>query len=137
MIKLTLLPLRPIALVKDVVTDSAVRRLMMSAGEDLDDLMILCRADITTKNPNRVKQYLKNFKKVEEKMSSVTERDAMKVFQSPVRGDEIMSICGLKQGRKVGELKEAIEEAILDGKIENTYDAAKNYLHDIKDNFLP
>ena len=135
--KLTLLHLRPIALVKDVVTDSAVRRLMVSAGEDLDDLMILCRADITTKNPNRVKQYLKNFEKVEEKMSSVTERDAMKVFQSPVRGDEIMSICGLEQGRKVGELKEAIEEAILDGKIENTYDAAKNYLHDIKDNFLP
>ena len=104
--KLTLLHLRPIALVKDIVTDSAVRRLMFAAGDDLDDLMILCRADITTKNPNRVKQYLKNFKKVEEKMSNVTERDAMKAFQSPVRGAEIMEICGLTEGRKVGEVKE-------------------------------
>ena len=134
--KLTLLHLRPIALVKDVVTDSAVRRLMAASGDDLDDLMTLCRADITTKNPNRVKQYLKNFKKVEEKMSNVGERDAMKVFQSPVRGDEIMKICGLTQGRKVGEIKEAIEEAILDGKIDNSYDAAKEYLLEIKDGIL-
>ena len=119
--KLTLLHLRPIALIKDIVTDSAVRRLMFAAGDDLDDLMILCRADITTKNPNRVKQYLKNFKKVEEKMSNVTERDAMKAFQSPVRGAEI---------------KEAIEEAILDGKIDNSYDAAKDYLLEIKDGIL-
>jgi len=134
--KLTLLHLRPIALVKDIVTDSAVRRLMFAAGDDLDDLMILCRADITTKNPNRVKQYLKNFKKVEEKMSNVTERDAMKAFQSPVRGAEIMEICGLTEGRKVGEVKEAIEEAILDGKIENTYDAAKEYLMRIKKEYI-
>ena len=134
--KLTLLHLRPIALIKDIVTDSAVRRLMFAAGEDLDDLMILCRADITTKNPNRVKQYLKNFKKVEEKMSNVTERDAMKAFQSPVRGAEIMEICGLTEGRKVGEIKEAIEEAILDGKIENTYDAAKQYLMEIKKEYI-
>ena len=134
--KLTLLHLRPIALVKDIVTDSAVRRLMFAAGDDLDDLMILCRADITTKNPNRVKQYLKNFKKVEEKMSNVTERDAMKAFQSPVRGAEIMEICGLTEGRKVGEIKEAIEEAILDGKIENTYDAAKQYLMGIKKEYI-
>ena len=94
---------------------------MFAAGDDLDDLMILCRADITTKSPNRVKQYLKNFKKVEEKMSNVTERDAMKAFQSPVRGAEI---------------KEAIEEAILDGKIDNSYDAAKDYLLEIKDRIL-
>jgi poly(A) polymerase len=134
--KLTLLHLRPIALVKDIVTDSAVRRLMFATGDDLDDLMILCRADITTKNPNRVKQYLKNFKKVEEKMSNVTERDAMKAFQSPVRGAEIMEICGLTEGRKVGEVKKAIEEAILDGKIENTYDAAKEYLMRVKKEYI-
>ena len=134
--KLTLLHLRPIALVKDVVTDSAVRRLMASAGEHLDDLMTLCRADITTKNPKRVVQYMKNFKKVEEKMENVVERDAMKKFQSPVRGQEIMSICGLTEGRVVGQIKKAIEEAILDGKIENSHEAALNHLYEIKDNYL-
>ena len=133
--KLTLLHLRPIALVKSEVTDSAIRRLMIAAGDDLDDLMILCRADITTKNPNRVKHYMKNFEIVEEKMKNVAERDAMSKFQSPVRGDEIMSICGLTEGRIVGVIKESIEEAILDGKIENTYVAAKQYLIKIKDNY--
>ena len=134
--KLTLLHLRPIALVKDVVTDSAIRRLMVAAGEHLDDLMTLCRADITTKNPNRVNRYLKNFKKVEEKMANVVERDAMKKFQSPVRGQEIMSVCGLTEGRVVGQIKEAIEGAILDGKIENTHESALSYLNEIKDNYL-
>ena len=133
--KLTLLHLRPIALVKSEVTDSAIRRLMVAAGKDLDDLMILCRADITTKNPNRVKHYMKNFEIVEEKMKNVAERDAMCKFQSPVRGDEIMSICGLTEGRIVGVIKESIEEAILDGEIENTYIAAKQYLIKIKDNY--
>jgi putative nucleotidyltransferase with HDIG domain len=133
--KLTLLHLRPIALVKEIVTDSAVRRLMVSAGDDLDDLMILCRADITTKNPNRVKRYLKNFEKVEEKMSNVVNRDALKAFQSPIRGNDIMEICGLTEGRNVGKIKEAIEEAILDGIIENTFDDAKKYLLKIKDTF--
>lgn len=132
--KITLLHLRPIALVKDIVTDSAVRRLMAAAGDELDDLMTLCRADITSKNPNRVERYMKNFEIVEEKMTNVVERDAMKAFQSPVRGDKIMEICGLEEGKKVGEIKEAIEEAILDGKIENTYAAAKQYLLKIKDN---
>ena len=134
--KLTLLHLRPIALVKDVVTDSAVRRLMAAAGEHLDDLMTLCRADITTKNPKRVNRYLKNFKKVEEKMANVVERDAMKKFQSPVRGQEIMSICGLTEGKVVGQIKKTIEEAILDGKIENTHESALSYLNEIKDNYL-
>lgn len=133
--KLTLLHLRPIALVKSEVTDSAVRRLMIAAGDDLDDLMILCRADITTKNPNRVKRYMRNFEIVEKKMENVLDRDAMRAFQSPVRGDEIMSICGLTEGRKVGKIKEAIEEAILDGQIDNNYDAAKYYLLQIKDKF--
>ena len=134
--KLTLLHLRPIALVKDVVTDSAVRRLMVAAGKDLKDLMTLCRADITTKNPKRVKQYLKNFEKVEEKMSNVTEKDEMVAFQSPVRGDEIMAICELSEGRKVGVIKKAIEEAILEGLIDNTHSEALDYLIKIKDNYL-
>lgn len=134
--KLTLLHLRPIALVKDVVTDSAVRRLMVAAGKDLKDLMTLCRADITTKNPKRVKQYLKNFEKVEEKMSNVTEKDEMVAFQSPVRGGEIMAICELSEGRKVGVIKKAIEEAILEGLIDNTHSEALDYLIKIKDNYL-
>lgn len=134
--KLTLLHLRPIALVKDIVTDSAVRRLMVAAGKDLNDLMILCRADITTKNPKRVKRYLKNFEKVEEKMSNVTDKDEMVAFQSPVRGDEIMAICELSEGRKVGVIKKAIEEAILEGLIDNTHSEALDYLIKIKDNYL-
>ncbi len=134
--KLTLLHLRPIALVKDIVTDSAVRRLMVAAGKDLKDLMILCRADITTKNPKRVKRYLKNFEKVEEKMSNVTEKDEMVAFQSPVRGDEIMAICELREGQKVGVIKKAIEEAILEGLIDNTHSDALDYLIKIKDNYL-
>ena len=134
--KLTLLHLRPIALVKDIVTDSAVRRLMVAAGKDLNDLMILCRADITTKNPKRVKRYLKNFEKVEEKMSNVTEKDEMVAFQSPVRGDEIMAICELSEGRKVGVIKKAIEEAILEGLIDNTHSEALDYLIKIKDDYL-
>ena len=134
--KLTLLHLRPIALVKNIVTDSAVRRLMVAAGKDLEDLMILCRADITTKNPKRVKRYLKNFEKVEEKMANVKERDEMVAFQSPVRGDEIMSICGLKEGTKVGVIKKAIEEAILEGLIDNTHSQALEYLIKIKEDYL-
>ena len=134
--KLTLLHLRPIALVKDTVTDSAIRRLMIIAGDDIDDLMILCRADITTKNQKRVQRYLNNFKKVEVKMKNVLERDAMKKFQSPVRGKEIMVVCNLDEGKKVGIIKQKIENAIIEGKIENTYDSALEYLHEIKANYL-
>jgi len=115
------------------VTDSAVRRLMVSAGEQVDDLLVLCRADITTKNPNKVKRYLKNFDIVESKMANVTERDAMKAFQSPVKGNEIMEIFSLTEGRQIGAIKLAVEEAILDGEIENTYDAAKSYLLEMKE----
>ena len=126
--KLTLLHLRPIALVKSEVTDSAVRRLMVSAGEELKDLMILCRADITTKNPKMVKRYLSNFNLVEEKMKTVLNKDSAKKFQSPIRGKEIMKIFGIDEGKEVGLIKKSIEEAILDGEIKNTYDAAKEYL---------
>ena len=134
--KLTLLHLRPIALVKDIVTDSAVRRLMVLAGDDLNDLMTLCRADITTKNPDKVKRYLNNFKKVEEKMKNVLKLDSMKAFQSPVRGKEIMSICQIPESKTVGEIKSAIENAILEGEIDNTYEASLNYLMKIKHHYL-
>ena len=96
--KLTLLHLRPIALAKKEITDSAVRRVMVMAGDDIDDLLTLCRADITTKNPQRVKKYMSNFEQVELKMKDVAERDSLKSFQSPVRGAEIMKICGLTEG---------------------------------------
>ena len=126
--KLTLLHLRPIAIAKSEVSDSAVRRLMVAAGEEIEDLMILCRADITTKNPNRVKRYLKNFDLVEQKMKTVMSKDSAKSFQSPVRGKEIMEIFKIKEGKLVGELKKSVEEAILEGVIENTYNSAKQFL---------
>ena len=134
--KLTLLHLRPIAIVNSEVTDSAIRRVIVAAGDELDDLMTLCRADITTRNPNRVKKYLQNFEIVESKMSNVEERDALRAFQSPVRGKEIMESCGLSEGKEVGKIKQAIEEAILNGDIENEYEAAKEYMFKIKDEIL-
>ena len=134
--KLTRLHLRPIALVKDNVTDSAVRRLMVASGQDLKDLMILCRADITTKNPKRVSKYLKNFELVEEKIKHVIKIDKKRLFQSPIRGNEIMKICGLSEGRKIGKIKKAIEEAILDGIIENDYNSSLEYLNKIKKNYI-
>ena len=130
--KLTLLHLRPIALVKSEVTDSAVRRLMVSAGEQIQDLMILCRADITTKNSKMVKKYLRNFDIVEDKIKVVMDKDSAKNFQSPVRGKEIMKIFNIKESKQVGIFKKEVEEAILEGVIENTYDAAKKYLLDRK-----
>ncbi len=136
LIKMTILHLRPIALAKTGVTDSAVRRLMVTAGEETDDLLTLCRADITSKNPERVKRYMGNFERVEKFMQDVVERDKLRAFQSPVRGDEIMQICGLTEGEKVGQLKSAIEDAILDGKIENSHEAAYNYLLTIKNDLI-
>ena len=135
--KLTLLHLRPIALAKEGVTDSAVRRLLVSAGSEVDDLMRLCRADITSKNPKLVKKYVGNFDRVEELMNDLVERDAYSAFQSPVRGEQIMEECGLGPGKTVGRIKTAIEEAILDGKIENSYDDAYRYFLEIKDEFTP
>jgi putative nucleotidyltransferase with HDIG domain len=134
--KLIRLHLRPIALAKEEVTDSAIRRLIVEAGEDLDDLINLCRADITSKNPNRVTKYLENYDRVMQKVFDVREKDKLRAFQSPVRGDEIMRICNLEPSKKVGEIKKAIEEAILDGKIGNNYEEALKYLLEIKDKYL-
>ena len=134
--KLIRLHLRPIALAKEEVTDSAIRRFVVSAEEDLEDLITLCRADITSKNPIKVEKYLDNYERVMQKVRDVKERDKLSEFQSPVRGDEIMQICNLKPSRKVGEIKTAIEEAILDGKIGNNYEEAYQYLLLIKDKYL-
>ena len=134
--KLIRLHLRPIALVDEIVTDSAIRRLIVSAGEDLEDLITLCRADITSKDIKKVSKYISNYEKVMTKVREVEEKDKLRSFQSPVRGDEIMRICSIPPSRKVGEIKKAIEEAILDGKIRNNYEEAYLYLLQIKDEFL-
>ena len=129
---LTKLHLRPIALAMEGITDSAVRRVMAEAGEHIDELMTLCRADITTKNPKLVKKYMGNFERVEHLMQDVKLRDEMQAFQSPVRGEEIMKAFSLKPGREVGNIKKAIEEAILDGKIPNEHDAAYKFMLKMK-----
>ncbi|MCX6167918.1 MAG: CCA tRNA nucleotidyltransferase [Ignavibacteriales bacterium] len=134
--KLVRLHLRPIALVDEVVTDSAIRRLIVSADEDLDDLITLCRADITSKNPSKVSRYLENYEIVMQKVKDVRERDQLRAFQSPVRGEEIMRVCNIPPSKLVGEIKTAIEEAILDGKIANNYEESFEYFLRIKDDFL-
>jgi len=133
---LTKLHLRPIALAKKEITDSAIRRLMFEASEHIDDLMILCRADITTKNPSKIKKYMKNFERVEKLMSDVKMRDEMKAFKSPVDGKKIMETLDLKEGVKIGLIKNKIEEAILESIIPNTYEDAFEYMMKIKDEVL-
>jgi putative nucleotidyltransferase with HDIG domain len=135
--KLTRLHLRPISLASDEVTDSAIRRLIVQAGDDLEDLFLLCRADITSGNIHRVRGHLQKFEILRERVAWVREKDKLRRFQSPVRGHKIMEVCKIPPGPTVGKLKKEIEEAILDGKIPNNYQSALSYLYEIKDRYKP
>ena len=126
--KMVALHLRPIVLAQDIVTDSAIRRLLFDAGDDIDDLMKLCDADITSKNPNKVKKYLANFQLVRKKLKEVEEKDRIRNFQPPVNGNDIMEIYDIKSGKEIGQLKKIIKDAILDGLVKNNRDEVLVYL---------
>jgi putative nucleotidyltransferase with HDIG domain len=127
---------QPIALMDEGITDSAVRRLIVNLDDNLEDLLKLCRSDITTGNPNKKERRLKNYDRLEKRIAEVIEKDKLRAFQSPYRGEEIMQECGLKPGPTVGKIKKALEEAILDGVIPNEYEATKKYFLEIKDEYL-
>lgn len=126
--KLVRLHLRPIALVKETVTDSAIRRLLFEAGNDTDDLMMLCRADITSKNEARIKRYLANFDKVEKRMREVEESDKLRNFQPVITGAVIMDTFGLRPSPIIGTLKEELKEAVLEGRVKNEYESCFRYM---------